>query len=318
LREAVNIGALFRAFTSVRASSTDIHSILVSHLVIGTRDHPELRGAIHWRLRTGELKAVLPGVYAPAATANSTATRMAAVSRWDPDAVLTHEAAAAATFWPGLAVPVVRCVVRHHRAPQPGYAFSRGSIPPELVWSRQGLRLASPALTALDLCETMGGEAIDHALRTRSTTLGRMHQALTLTPSRTGNPVRRRLLLDSRDEPWSEAERQIHRLLRGARITGWQANQPVRLGHVTVYPDVFFRHLRLVIEIDGREFHTDPEVFESDRHRQNLLVLHGWRVLRVTWQMIQSQPDRVIALVREAMAMPVRPDSPAILTRFTI
>jgi very-short-patch-repair endonuclease len=289
----------------VRASSIDIQRILTSNLVIAARDHPELRGAIQWRMRTGELKAVLPGVYAPAATADSTATRMAAVGRWDADAVLTHEAAAAATFWPGLAVPVVRCVVRHHRAQQPGYVFSRGSIPPELIWSRNGVRLASPALTALDLCEPLGGVAIDHALRTRSTTLVLMRRALTLTPGRTGNRLRRQLLLDSRDEPWSEAERQIHRLLRGARITGWQANQPVRLGQVTVYPDVLFRRLQLVIEIDSREFHTDPKVFESDRHRQNLLVLHGWRVLRVTWQMIQSDPDRVIAMVREAMAMPV-------------
>jgi very-short-patch-repair endonuclease len=304
--EAVNIEAVSRAFTSVRASSTDIQRILASNLVIAARDHPELRGAIQWRMRTGELKAVLPGVYAPAATANSIATRMAAVGRWDPDAVLTHEAAAAASFWPGLAAPILRCVVRHHRAPQPGFAFSRGLIPPELVWSRNGMRLASPALTALDLCESLGGGAIDHALRSRSTTLALMRRALAITPGRTGNRLRRQLLLDSRDEPWSEAERQMHRLLRGAGITGWQANQPVRLGRVTVYPDVLFRQLRLVIEIDGREFHTDPEVFESDRHRQNLLVLRGWRVLRVTWQMIRAEPDRVIAMVREAMAMPVQ------------
>jgi very-short-patch-repair endonuclease len=230
---------------------------------------------------------------------------MVAVGRWDRDAVLTHEAAAAVSFWPGLAVPVVRCAVRHYRPPQSGFAFSRGPIPPELVWFRNGLRLTSPALTALDLCEALGGGAIDRALRTRSTTVALMRMALAMTAGRTGNRVRRQLLLDSRDEPWSEAERQVHRLLRAAKITEWQANQPVRLGGVTVYPDVCFRRLRLVVEIDGREFHNDPEVFESDRHRQNLLVLHGWRVLRVTWQMIQQEPDRVIAMVREAMAMPV-------------
>jgi very-short-patch-repair endonuclease len=308
-RLVVNIRPDFRAFTSVKASSIDIQHILASNLVIAARDHPQLRGAIQWRVRTGELKVVLPGVYAPAATASSVATRMAAVGRWDPDAVLTHEGAAAASFWPGLAVPVVRCAVRHYRAPQPGFAFSRGQIPPELVWSRKGMRLASPAITALDLCETLGGGAIDRpgahhrALRTRSTTLASMHAALNLTKGRAGNPRRQQLLLDSRDEPWSEAERQFHRLLRAAGITGWQANQAVRLGGVTVCPDVLFRRLRLVIEIDGREFHSDPEVFESDRRRQNLLVLNGWRVLRVTWQMIQTDPDQVIAMVREAITL---------------
>jgi len=287
----------------VRTSFADIQQILASDRVIAVRDHPKLRGAIQWRVRTGELRPVLPGVYAAAAVADTSATRVAALRRWDPDAVLTHEAAAAASFWPRLPVPTVRCAVRHFRPPQPGFAFARRCIAPELVWEGPGVRLTSPALTALDLCEVMGGDAIDRALRTRSTTLALMRQALALTPGRSGNRTRRQLLLDSRDEPWSAAEREFHRLLRGAGITGWQANQRLRLDGVDIHPDVLFRRLRLVVEVDGREFHSDPDVFESDRHRQNLLVLHGWRVLRVTWLMIQQEPDRVIAIVREAMAM---------------
>lgn len=287
----------------MRTSYSDIQHILADQRVIAVREHPDLRGAIQWRVRTGELTPVLPGVYAATAVAGTTVTRVAALRRWDPAAVLTHEAAAAVSFWPRLSVPTVRCAVRHFRPPQTGFAFTRRRIPPELVWTRQGLRLTSPALTALDLCELVGGEAIDQALRTRSTTVPLMREALARTPGRNGNRIRRQLLLDSRDEPWSEAERQCHRLLRAAGITGWQANQPLRLDSVVIYPDVLFRRLRLVVEIDGREFHSDPDVFESDRHRQNLLVLHGWRVLRVTWRMIQQDPDQVVAMVREAMAM---------------
>jgi very-short-patch-repair endonuclease len=302
---AVNIGPHFWAFPSVRASTNDIFSILAAHGVIAVREHPELRGAIEWRVRTGELVAVLPGVYAPAASAALATTRIAAVPAWDRDAVLTHEAAAAASFWPKLPVPVVRCSVGHRRARRPGFVFSRGHIPEELVIQHGPLRHTSPALTALDLCEVRGGEAIDRALLHRVTTLALMRHALALTSGRRGNGLRRQLLLDSRDEPWSEAERVFHRLLRAARITGWKANRGIRLDGVLIYPDVIFRRLRLVIEVDGRKFHNDPEVFESDRHRQNLLVLHGWRVLRVTWTMIQHEPDRVILMVREAMALPV-------------
>jgi very-short-patch-repair endonuclease len=291
----------------VRASANDIQHILTARGVIAGRDHPELRGAIEWRLRTGDLVAVLPGIYAPVAVASLTATRIAAVAAWDAEAVLTHEAAAVMSFWPSLPVPAVRCAVRHARRPQPGFAFARSNLPAELVWRRGLLRLTAPALTALDLCETSGGDAIDHALRTRATTLELMRSALAMTPKRAGNPRRRQLLLDSRDEPWSAAERVFHGLLRAAGITGWKANQPLRLGDQTIHPDVVFRRLRLVVEIDGREFHSDPEVFEVDRRRQNLLVLHGWRILRVTWTMIRSEPDQVIAMVREAMAMGQRP-----------
>lgn len=295
---AVNIGRDFWAFTSVRGSRDEIERIIAADGVIAGREHSGLRSGIEWRVRTGELRAVLPGVFAPTGTASLPRTRIAAVGHWDAEAVLTHEAAAAASFWSGIAVPVVHCAVRHERAARPGFVFSQRRIPAELVWSRGSLRLTSPALTALDLSESLGGSAIDQALRTRSTTLALMHTALGLIKGRAGNPKRHELLLDSRDEPWSEAERQFHRLLRAAGITGWQANRPVRINGLNVYPDVVFRRQRLVIEIDGREFHSDREAFESDRRRQNLLVLNGWRVLRITWRMIQDEPDQLIAMVR--------------------
>jgi very-short-patch-repair endonuclease len=271
--------------------------------VIASREHPGLRSATEWRVRTGELRAVLPGVFALPETASLPLTRIAALAHWDSDAVLTHEAAAAASFWPGIVVPVVRCAVRHERAPRAGFQFSQRRIPSELIWRRGSLRLTSPALTALDLAESLGGSAIDQALRTRSTTLALMHTALDLTRGRAGNSERKELLLDSRDEPWSEAERQVHRLLRAARITGWKANQAVVVGGLTYYIDVLFRRIRLAVEIDGRESHTARDAFESDRWRQNLLVLDGWCVLRFTWAMVQERPDEVLAMIRRALTM---------------
>jgi very-short-patch-repair endonuclease len=124
-----------------------------------------------------------------------------------------------------------------------------------------------------------------------------------LTAARVGNPTKRYLLLDSRDEPWSAAERNFHRLLRDAGITGWKANRPVVLDDFTCYVDVLFRNLKLAIEIDGRLFHTGADVFETDRSRQNQLVLDGWCVLRFTWTMIEEQPETVLAMVREAIEM---------------
>jgi very-short-patch-repair endonuclease len=130
-----------------------------------------------------------------------------------------------------------------------------------------------------------------------------LHQAMELTAARVGNRTRRQLLLDSRDKPWSKAERSFHRLLRKAGITGWRANQPVILNGSTFYVDVMFRKLKLLIEIDGRLYHTGAEVFETDRWRQNLLILDGWCVLRFTWTMIEEQPEKVIAMMREAIEM---------------
>ena len=73
----------------MRGSQRDIQAILATDGVIARREHPELRGAIAWMVRIGELVPVLPGVYAGRAMAVSVETRIRAVGRWDCDAVLT-------------------------------------------------------------------------------------------------------------------------------------------------------------------------------------------------------------------------------------
>jgi hypothetical protein len=85
-------------------------------------------------------------------------------------------------------------------------------------------RYTAPALTAIDVATFDCADAIDIALRTRATTtLDRMSEALMLTAYRRGTAERLRLLIDSRNEPWSAAARRSHRFLRGAGITAGEA-----------------------------------------------------------------------------------------------
>ena len=256
-----------------------------------------------WLRRTGRLATVLPGVYSYPDNARSVDTRIAAIGWWDRDAVLTGAAAARVSYWPSVPVPVVTCAVRHERPVQPGFSFVRRTVPLWLVVERGRLRYTQPELTALDLCIETDGESIDRALHGRAANLDQLHQAMALTPHRVGNAGRRQLLLESRAVPWSAAERRFHRLLHEAGITDWRGNSSMSLDGVKVYPDVRFDKRRLIIEIDGREFHSKAHVFESDRRRQNLLVLDGWCVLRFTVRMIDDEPDVVIATVRAALAM---------------
>ena len=285
----------------MRASTDEISRILDETGVLVRRDHPELAAALAWRLRQGHLRAVLPGVYAPPHRADDLDVRVRALCRSDPDAVLTGTTAARLTFWPGVRGDVVECATRRQRAPRAGFLFRRSAVPPELVGERAGLRFTTPALTALDLCAASGGDSIDQALRTRAATLSGMWRALELTPGRPGNAARRRLLLDSRDAPWSAAERRAHRLLRAAGVTGWTANLPVTLEGHRYFLDIAFPGSRLVLEIDGRLHEDDPAVFENDRHRQNALVLDGWTVLRFTWRMLDADPEGFVAAVRTAI-----------------
>jgi hypothetical protein len=176
---------------------------------------------------------VLPGVYALPELAHNLEVLMRAVSLRQPDAVLIGAAAARASFWPDAPVRTVDVAAPTKLARRPGYTFSRRRIPPELIVERDGLRYTAAALTAIDLASFECADAIDIALRTRAATLSGMYEALRLTPNRVGNQERLRLLIDSRNEPWSAAERLAHRILRDAGLIDWETNHPVFLeGHL--------------------------------------------------------------------------------------
>jgi hypothetical protein len=175
-------------------------------------------------------------------------------------------------------------------------------VPADFVVERHGLRCTAPALTALDLIDSFGGNAIDVLLRSRQATLQHLHEALAATPYRRGNNQRRHIVLESRENPWSPPERLAHRLLLDAGVTGWVGNLRVMVCGHPYFVDIGFPDINLAVEIEGREFHTAAADFENDRWRQNDLVNAGWRVLRFTARMLEEAPHLVLAAITEALA----------------
>lgn len=287
----------------MRKLQDEVREIVGRDGLISRQDHPELSGATERLLRDGALVPVLPGIYSTVTRGRDRDVRIRALARRDPDAVFIDRTAAQLSFWPKLPGDEVSCAVSPARAPSAGFRFVRRRVPPELVQEHAGLRLTVPALTALDLCCEIEGDGIDRALLTRTATLAGMHLALDLTGNRRGNQDRRGLLLDSRDEPWSAAERLCHQLLHSARIAWWKANHAVVVEGRLYYLDVAFPGLKLVVEIDGRLHETEEDLFESDRWRQNALVLDGWMVLRFTWAMLRDHPDKVVRDIRTAITI---------------
>jgi len=164
---------------------------------VARRDHPHLAGSFDWLVREGRLAAVLPGVYAAPEIARTWHTRVRALGLRHRDAVLLGAAAARVSFWPNAPLDRIEAAVPSVLKPQPGFSFNRRYIPAELIAERDGLRYSVPALTAIDLATFACSDAIDVALRTRSTTLASMYEALRQTPHRAGNRERLKLLIDS-------------------------------------------------------------------------------------------------------------------------
>ncbi|MDN5725749.1 MAG: endonuclease domain-containing protein [Propionibacteriales bacterium] len=276
-----------------------VRLVLTRWPVVAARDEPSLRSALSRGVARGHLARVLPGVYAAAPAAGLWQTRVAAVNAADPDAVIGGDAAWAMS---GHRVDVTSVLVHraHHHRPVAGFEWRRGAVPADLIRTRGGLRWTCDALTALDRTITLGGDALDEALRA-GVPLAELHGALARTGDRPGNALRRVLLHDSRDEPWSAAERLGHRLLRSSGIRGWRSNVPLMVGRHRLVVDVLFGTARLVLEFDGYAFHGSREMFEADRLRDARLRAVGFTVLRFTWRALSERPEEVVALTRAAL-----------------
>jgi very-short-patch-repair endonuclease len=60
---------------------------------------------------------------------------------------------------------------------------------------------------------------------------------------------------------------------------------------------------RVVIECDGWATHGSRDGWTRDVTRHTLLVAAGWRPLRFTWEQVMFEPDRVLDLVLDALAL---------------
>jgi very-short-patch-repair endonuclease len=84
---------------------------------------------------------------------------------------------------------------------------------------------------------------------------------------------------------------------------------PVDVGERVLHPDLVAG--RLVLEADSWEWHTGKQAHVNDCWRYNALVLHGWTVLRFSWEHVMLQADYVRAVLRQAVQGPPPQAEPA-------
>jgi len=175
----------------------------------------------------------------------------------------------------------------------------RRTLGPSDVSAVRGLTVTELALTVVEASVRRRGGAklMDRALQ-RSVDLQALWRAHLRNKGRYGSPAARRMLQAAADGSRSEAERLLVKLMRQAGLTGWRTNYPVAGYKV----DAAFPKQKVVIEVDGFAFHTDEEVFQIDRQRQNTIALTGWQILRFTWLDLTEYPERVIAVIRSAIS----------------
>jgi very-short-patch-repair endonuclease len=272
-----------------------IACILADHGVITSTEHPRLRSAMARLKRAGVLDNPLPGTFVLAADASERAW-LRAVCAWSAPLGVLHTTTAASLWLPSLAGQTA--VLSHPTLKSRRHInVTRRGVPGNFVRMADGLRFATPAYAAVELAATDDGRAVCEALRRRLANPAELREAMN---GSVGQAVRRCVVEACLTNPWSYAELRLHRILREAGITGWVANRRLRLSGVVVHPDVLFPGARVVIEFDGRAVHDDPAQFLKDRERQNVLVAHGYVVLRFGWEHL-DQPEYIVSMVRHAL-----------------
>ncbi|MEB7503198.1 endonuclease domain-containing protein [Arthrobacter koreensis] len=59
---------------------------------------------------------------------------------------------------------------------------------------------------------------------------------------------------------------------------------------------------RLIVEIDGYEFHSSRKHYRQDRARWNAATAQGYQTLRITAELLLGNPERFVRLVKESLA----------------
>lgn len=234
------------------------------------------------------LHRILPAVYSQPDP--SWMDRCRAVLLWQPTAVLSHRTAARLYGWidePEGVDATVAPAARHR--PPPWLTLHRRRLDDcdEVL----GLPVVTREQALLDCVAVMDADA---AARLVDERLGwemdpdRIRMLVARSPNRRGNRAMIEQLRGAAVGFASEPERLLDRAMiaRGLRM---QVN--ARVGSYVV--DFHDEGARLVVEVDGRAFHSEPEVFRRDRARQNRLVLAGYRVLRYAAYDVLADADAV-------------------------
>ncbi len=266
------------------------------------------------RVATGRLYRQHHGVYLldPPERASRITLLTAAVEACGPTAVLSHRSAA--ELWgllPKELGHIEVTVVAHNAGDRPGIRRHRvRELDPSDTCTRHGVRVTSPARTVLDnarhprLEEIVATGFDKGVLKQRQ-----IDQAMARCPTRRG--VRRlRTLLNQRGGPRrtrSWGERRLLSLIREAGLPVPLTNRVLN-GHQV---DALWPQHRLVVEVDGYEFHGDRDSFENDRARDAAHVAAGYRVIRFTATQLAEQPLVVITQLAAALALAWDTDAPA-------
>jgi predicted transcriptional regulator of viral defense system len=253
--------------------------------------------AIERRLGAGRLHRLHRGVYAVGHRVLKQDGRwLAAVMSGGVGAALSHRSAAALWNIRRTSTPAIDVTVERALRQRPPVRFHRACLARDEVTTHAGIRVVNVARTLIDLAATLTRHELERAITQaeiqRHDTGLLLNAAVQRHAGRPGVAKLARLLDEGRlgeKITRSELETRFLAFVEESGLPRPLTNQTIEGLEV----DCVWPAKRVIVELDGRAFHDTRQGFERDRERDRILQAAGWRVIRITWRQLHSQPAAV-------------------------
>ena len=251
--------------------------------------------AIRSRVKLRRLVIVHRGVYALGHAPEAPRDRAyAAVLACGPDGVLSHSSAASLwgiydRWWTPFEV-----IVKWDRR-RPGIQTHQTKLARTDVRRHLGIRVTSPARTIFDIAPRLTDKALTRAVNElrikRLLKLEQLAELTTRLPRHRGASRVRPLIETSRGPTRSELEDRFAAFATRFDLPPFEFNARVAGYEV----DVLFPAQRVIVELDGYEFHGTRQAFEKDRERDATTLAAGYRTVRITWERLTEAAEKEAA-----------------------
>ncbi len=290
------------------------------HGVITARQVAELdgdRNLCFRNVRSGRWRRYARGVYLLVGAPSTNRQRLAAgVFASGPIAGAGHVTAAALHGIPGFTIssPVDVSIPDHQRTTKlPGVRQRRSSwMVDHHLTVVDGIPTTTVARTLFDLAASQhpkrAERALDNALGGGMVTVDQCERVLNdIARSGRNGTVRFRRFVFERSEGFafgaSELERRLFDVLRASGLPLPEPQVATgTVGRPLGITDYWYRAYGIPIEADSRRHHTALLDWDHDLDRDNERIAEGSRPpLRFTWRAVTQHPQRVTALVEQAL-----------------
>lgn len=162
----------------------------------------------------------------------------------------------------------------------------------------RGFEVTGPAETAVVIARELSQDSletvIDDGLASGTFDIENLIHTLRVRSGAPGIAKLRRVIeersADAYEPPVNELERLLHVLLAQPGVPPSTRQVPFSFDRVDMTVDAYIPTWRVLVEADGRRWHTRKADFERDRSRDNAATAHGLAVLRFTYSMLTRQP----------------------------